>query len=92
VATPQHEDEPPREFPGTRTINAAWRCVLMGYPAWWLEVPAETLARVRPAYAAKPGKLERWWNKEGIKMTGNAQVPQCVAAVMGGVYEAMEVV
>lgn len=87
VLTPQHQHEVPRLFRGTRTISAAWRCQLMGYPAWWLDVPADELARLRPEYAGKPEKLARWWNKEGIKMTGNAWVPQVAAQIAAGMLD-----
>ncbi len=90
VPTPQHEWEPPRLFPGTRTISARWRLGLMGYPLGWLDVDPAVLARLKPEYADKPVKLARWWNKQGVAMTGNAQVPQCVAAIAAGLVEAMD--
>lgn len=90
VPTPQHEWEPPRLFPGTRTISARWRLGLMGYPLGWLDVDAAALARLKPEYADKPVKLARWWNKQGVAMTGNAQVPQCVAAIAAGLVEATQ--
>ena len=95
-----HEWEPPRLFPGTRTISARWRLGLMGYPLGWLDVDAAALARIRPLYPMPPGsvakwlgnraKVNRWWNKQGVAMTGNAQVPQCVAAIAAGLVEATQ--
>jgi len=82
VPTPQHEWEPPRIFPGTRTINAAWRLALMGFPIDWLDLPDGTLARLAGPKYRTPEARARWANKRGVKATGNAQVPQCVELVM----------
>lgn len=89
VPTPQHEWEPPRLFPGTRTINAAWRLALMGFPTDWLDLPDETLARLAGPKSRTPEARARWANKQGVKATGNAQVPQCVELVMGSFLDAM---
>lgn len=89
IRTPQHQGEPPRKFPGTQAISARWRCCLMGYPQWWLDVTADELAALNPRYASKPEKMARWWNTQGVKMTGNAQVPQCVHVVMQGLIDGL---
>lgn len=88
VPTPQYEWEPPRLFPGTRTINAAWRLALMGFPTDWLDLPDETLARLAPSVRT-PEARARWANKQGVKATGNAQVPQCVELVMASFLDAI---
>ncbi len=61
----------------------------MGYPQWWLDVTADELAALNPRYASKPEKMARWWNTQGVKMTGNAQVPQCVHVVMQGLIDGL---
>ncbi len=78
IPTPQHEWEPPRLYPGTRTVNAAWRLALMGYPVDWMDIPAEQLHALRlgTMYRPRSFKIEaarRWWNKQGVIATGNAQ-------------------
>ena len=104
VPTPLHEWEPPRTFGGqvqtdadgvrwsvgSGTISAVWRLALMGYPLHWLDVPADVLGRLCPKYAGKPAKLAKWWNKQGVAMTGNAQTPQNVAAIAGGMVQFVE--
>ncbi len=75
VPTPQYEWEPPRQFPGTKTINARWRLGLMGFPIGWLVIDTDIAERFDvPAPAKKRNKL-------GIEATGNAQVPQNVAVI-----------
>lgn len=79
VPTPQHEWEPPRQYPGTRTINARWRLGLMGFPLDWLDVDADAMARFCADMPLR--HLHKKLNKLGIEATGNAQVPQNVAVV-----------
>jgi hypothetical protein len=51
----------------------------MGYPLHWLDIPDEKIAALAGPKYKTAEKRARWWNKQSIKMTGNAQVPQCVA-------------
>lgn len=88
MPTPQYDWEPPRLYPGTRTINAAWRLALMGFPTNWLDLPDETLAWLAPK-SRTPEARARWANKQGVKATGNAQVPQCVELVMASFLDAI---
>lgn len=60
----------------------------MGYPLHRLDISDDELARLCKHKTHE--KRRAWWNKEGVRMTGNAQVPQCVAAVMGGLKDAKE--
>ncbi len=85
VPTPQHEWEPPRLYPGTRTVNAAWRLALMGYPIDWLDVPEERVLALAGPRVREPG---RWWNKQGVIATGNAQNCRCVEVIAGAMIDA----
>lgn len=84
IATPQHDWEPPRLYPGSRTINARWRLALMGYPIDWLEVPDEIVRGLAPTAR----DLGRWWNKRGVIATGNAQNCRVVEAIAGAMLGA----
>lgn len=85
IATPQHDWEPPRLFPGTRTVSARWRCALMGYPIDWLDIDPAAIAGLAPA---RTRDLGRWWNKQGVIATGNAQNPRVVEVIARGMLEA----
>jgi hypothetical protein len=86
IPTPQYDWEPPRLYPGSRTISAAWRLALMGYPLHWLDIDPGTLAGMVPPRCKA---ADRWWNKRGIEHTGNAQVPQCVAVIARGLMHGL---
>lgn len=86
VPTPQFEWEPPRLYPGTRTVNAAWRLALMGYPIDWLDVPGDRVRELAGPKVRDPG---RWWNKQGVIATGNAQNCRCVEVIAGAMIDAM---
>lgn len=88
VPTPQYDWEPTRLFQGTRSVNAAWRLALMGYPPGWLDVPEETLLGLRPKGTAEA--RSRWWNKQGVIMTGNAQNAAVVELMAGAMVDAVE--
>jgi hypothetical protein len=54
----------------------------MGYPLEWLDVDLEVAA-------AGKRSPERWWNKQGVAMTGNAQNPRVVAVLARAMVESM---
>lgn len=93
VPTPQYEWEPPRLYPGSRVMNARWRLALMGFPTDWMDLPDTAVKGLLDERKAGtryrgPEHRARWANKQGIRATGNAQVPQCVAAIAGAIVDA----
>ena len=60
----------------------------MGYPLDWLDVPDAAIAAL-PGAPKDDRKRAKWWNKQGVIATGNAQVPQNAALLMRGMREAV---
>jgi len=58
----------------------------MGFPLHWLDLPSDRLEAMKTGAAERRA---RWWNKQGIVMTGNAQNPR-VVEVLGRAMIAAE--
>jgi len=54
----------------------------MGYPLDWLDVNLSIAA-------AGKRNPDRWWNKQGVAMTGNAQNPRVVAVLARAMMASM---
>lgn len=60
----------------------------MGYPLHWLDINPDELA----VLAAGKRNPDRWWNKQGVAMTGNAQNARCVALLARAMIDAAKAV